>query len=203
MYRLLTLALLFCGNICLCQVYPPGDTLTMSTYETSRIYLVNKTYGFDIESKTQFPFCSQIYKIPKDCVSPYEPDCCRYTTNTYDGQKTAIIGTVSCLNGYSLSWTYTQDISEAKAEAEEMSGQIEAQTTNFRKEKINCYVLGQESSMYKLEGETKSGVKLRELLYYGSYKSYNFVISYLSVFKKLESNEDIQPAIRNIIRFKE
>jgi hypothetical protein len=120
----------------------------------------------------------------------------------YEGQKAASYGLVSCLNGYSLSWTYTQDISEAKAVAEEMSRQIEAQTTNFRKEKINCYVLGQESSMYKQEGVTESGVTLRELLYYGSYKSYNFVLSYLSVFRKLESNEDIQPEIRKIIRFK-
>jgi hypothetical protein len=201
MQQFLLFALLLSSDICLGQIFPPGDTLSISTYDTTSVDKAGNTLSFRIESKKQFPFCSLIFKVPNDCVAPHPANCCLYITNVYQIQKAANVGTVSCLNGYSLIWFYTHNISDAKAMVESMSQQAQDQASQFKKEVITCYVLNEKSSAYKIEVETKNGDKFQQLLYCGSHNTYNFVLLYQS-FKNLNSNEDIQPEIRKIIRLR-
>ena len=170
-----------------------GDTLNNKLYDTLRI---------ELESKVIFPFCSNTYQIPRDCDKPYPPNCCTYSTNMYNGQKVATYGNISCLNGSSLIWYYISKIEDARRFMENMVQQLKPQFKTFKQTVIKCEVLGQETMGYLLESETTTGYKSNRIITVGNCNGYTVYLEY-STSSKLSSNLDIQPIIKQILKFKE
>ena len=169
-----------------------GDTLLPGTYDTVRI---------ELESKISFPFCSEIYKIPRECNINLPPNCCTYRTSPYKNEKTLNTGSVSCSNGSSLYWHYSSSLETAKHNFENMSGQWEKQQKNSKKTKIKCLILGKETEAYLIENVLSTGQFSYTLIAYGTHKGYNFLLQYNS-FNNTDSNKDIQPFLHPIIKFK-
>lgn len=167
-----------------------GDTLLPGSYDTVRI---------ELESKISFPFCSEIYQIPRECGINYPPNCCTYTTSLYRNEKTVNTGFVSCGNGSSLSWNYSSSLETAKHNYESIPGQWEKQQNKFKKSKLKCLILGKESEAYLIEREFSAGNVNYTLITYGTHSGYNFLLQYSSS-NKITTNEDIQPFLRPIIR---
>jgi len=204
MRQLVFFILLLCSNICFSQTSPLGDNLTVSTFDTVKVYYEDDARRIKIESKSQFPFCSRIYKIPKECYSRDSSNCCKYSTDKYEFQETACIGSLNCLNaftnGYSLNWFYTENISEAKRVTENTCKQLEEQSLSFKKKIVKCYILNKETEGYLYELTVNGNIKLYKLLSYGNYNQYNFTLDYFTLSPITDSN-DIPTALREIIRF--
>jgi hypothetical protein len=198
--KFLIICLLF-SEICFCQAYPPGDSLNLMAFDTLRVEMIGEVKGYDLQSTTQFPFCSQIFKIIDDCDDPQISNCCRFATNVYEPQKTINVGSVNCMySGRTLSWMYTNDTLDAKQMMESYISQVTEQSLSLKKRSVKCFIMNQESQAYLCEIESKSNLKYSVLYYYGSYKQYHFMLSY-SHIGTLNSNEAIQPSFKEIFRF--
>ncbi len=192
-------------NVCLSQVFPPGDSLTISTYDTSRIYLENTTRRFVLESSNQFPFCSKVYKVPKECNSANKDYCCKFSTDVYEVQKTISLGSLDCFNaiknGYNLTWFYSNNIADAKSFTESECRHIEQDSLSYKKRVIKCYIMGKEAIGYLYERTLKENLILNSFYVYASYNQYNFSLTY-STIGKWDDSIDTPIAIREILRFR-
>jgi len=204
MKQLLVTIFLFCCISCFAQRFPPGDSLSLLTYDTVRVETENGVKRFELENKRQFSFCSQLYNIPQYCNAPDVENCCKYSTNIYEIQKVTSLGSINCLNafpnGYDLTWIYAESISAAKMMVENYSTQLEKQWISFKKRIIKCHILNKEFPGYLYESIGNGNIKLYRILTYGSFKQYNFSLDYLTMSKLTDSN-DIPTNLKEIISF--
>jgi hypothetical protein len=175
----------------LAQSSKPGDTLRPGIYDTMRI---------EISSTTSFPFCSNLYKLPRDCNDNMPPNCCSYSTSLEKNEKISRYGSVSCGNGSSLFWYYYGSLGSAKQDTDGVLPQWKGQQKELNIQNIKCMVMGKEMEAYMVEMVSFQDHKSYILLTYGTYNGYIFTLQYHSM-KKISSNEDIQPFLREIIRF--
>ena len=180
-------------SFCFGQDSTAGDTLTSRPYDTASI---------EIRSTLYFPFCSNIYNLPREnCNGNYPPNCCSYSTTLSKNSKIADWGYVSCYNGSSFNWSYRNSLFNVKHIFEDVPKQLEKQYKKFSKRPIKCFIYNVESDGYILEQETYQGYKSYTLTTYGSHNGFNFYLEYRSS-KEISSNEDIQPVFRQILRIK-
>lgn len=186
----------FCSIIysfCFGQVSGAGDTLSTRVYDTTNV---------DISSKAYFPFCSNIYSLPREnCNGNYPPNCCSYSTNLRKNQKIANWGYISCYNGSMFTWHYGASLENVKQSFENIPGQLEKQGKTFSKKLIKCFLFNEETEAYILERESFEGYKSYTLTTYGTHKGYYFYLEYSSS-KEIINNEDIQPVFKQILRIK-
>lgn len=178
---------------CFGQASKMGDNLTSRVYDTTRI---------EISSKVYFPFCANIYTIPREnCEGNYPSNCCSYSTSVQKNNKISDWGYVSCYDGSSFSWNYNTSLKNLKYSFEDIPKQLESQYKTFTKKLIKCFIYNTEAEAYLLEGENFNGHKDYRLTTYGSYNGFSFSLEYRSL-KKISSSEDIQPVFRQILRIK-
>lgn len=177
-------------SICFGQASTAGDTLTSRIYDTTSI---------EIKSIAYFPFCSNIYNLPRDCNENLAPNCCSYYTSLRKNQKVADWGYVSCNNGSSFHWYYGSSFEGVKRSFEDAPKQWEKQQKSLSKKQIKCFIYNKEADAYIIEQETYQGNKFYVLTTYGSFNGFNFYLEYRSS-KMIKDNEDIQPVFRQILR---
>ena len=189
----LIIFILFCFSRSFAQIAKSGDSLQNGFYDTSSI---------EIQGTKVFPFCSILYKLPRECADNLPTNnCCGYNTSLRNGQKLADWGYVSCHNGSVLSWTYYSSLESAKKDAENIIPQWRKQQKELKVEKIKCYVMETETESYNIEMESFTGHKSYALLTYGSYNGYSFTLEYRSQ-NKITSNTNIQEFLKPILRLK-
>ncbi|HBI00049.1 MAG TPA: hypothetical protein DDY18_00320 [Flavobacterium sp.] len=172
------------------QISIVGDTLKPGVYDTIQI---------EIKSVISFPFCSNNYKLPRECEGDFPTKCCSYSTYLQKDEKTSTSGFVSCENGSSLSWFYNASLEDAKLNFESIPTQWEKQQKTFLKRPIKCFVFDKQVDGYIIEQETYQGNKYYTLITYGSKNGFYFLLKYHSQYK-ITCNEDIQPVFRQFLR---
>jgi hypothetical protein len=187
---LFTTCFIFFSAICFGQLPNVGDKLKHGAYDTLNI---------EIQSLVSFQFCSETYTLPRDCDGNYPPNCCTYSTSLYKGENLARHGFVSCYNGSSLSWSYFQTPDIAKQNAENFLPQLENQMKKFKQTPIKLFVMNKESNGFVVETETLQGFVNYYIITHGTHNGFNFSLQYSSA-KKINTTEDLQPVIRQIIR---
>lgn len=184
--------LLLCTHSSFSQKAKLGDSILPGNYDTSQIEIVGKV---------SFPFCGQTYLIPRDCGSAPYSNCCAYSTSLSRNEKVARTGLINCNNGSVLLWDYEWSLESAKHEIENRLSQLQKQQSKFKATKVNCLIMGKESEGYITESEFSEGHKSYSLVSSGNHNGYFFILTYRTVYK-VNSNEDIQPFIRNIFQLK-
>jgi hypothetical protein len=170
----------------------PGDSLNSRVYDTLSITVGSNIY---------FPFCGAVYTLPRDCNGNQPPNCCIYETSVQKNQKQADWGYVSCYNGSSFHWYYTNSLVNAGNQLEEMTRQIKKQQKTYKEQKIKCQVFDTETEARVLELESLQGYKSYLLASYGTHNGYYFYIEYWSS-AKIVSTADLQPVFRQILQLK-
>lgn len=189
----LIICILFCFSRSFAQSATSGDSLQKGFYDTSSI---------EIQGTKVFPFCSNLYKLPRECTDNLPTNnCCGYNTSLKQGQKLAEWGYVSCHNGSVLSWTYYSSLEGAKKDAENIIPQWKNQQKEIKVEKLKCVVMGTETESYNIEMESFTGRKSYALLTYGTHNGYSFTLEYRSL-NKITLNNNIQEFLQPILRLK-
>ena len=154
-----------------------------------------KFYGISNKSITSidsFTFCFIKYKVPRDCDSKNQSNCCSANLNPHLLQ-------LGCYDGTALFWDYFVSEQIARDNFESLPVQWEKQMKKLDKIPITCYLINKEVKGYKVSYETHQGHKGHYILTYGVVNG-QAVLLQLSSSKELKSNKNIQPVIRQIVR---
>jgi len=190
MKSLLGLILLLQTAILFGQNPTGSDTIELPVYDTTSI---------EIRSTNSFYFCSKLYKIPRDCDSNDQSNCCSFNAQIHKALPGLMSGQISCYDGTSLFWTYFDNVSDAKQSFEGYPGQIKKQMKTFKQEDIKLFVCNTEVVATKLSYTTLQGYKLSEIRFYGTINGQT-IHGHLSLQQK-KSSEELTPFFRQLVRF--
>jgi len=158
------------------------------------------TTSIEIQSTNSFYFCSNLYKIPRDCDNEDQSNCCSFSSQIFLGYKSLSTGQLGCYNGTSLSWTYFETEDQAKTGFDGYPPQIKKQMKEFKQEKIKLFICDQQAIAYKLNYTTIQGYKTHEIIAYINMNG-QYVFVHLHSQKDLKSSSEMQPVFQQILKF--
>jgi len=158
------------------------------------------TTSIEIQSTNSFYFCSNLYKIPRDCDNEDQSNCCSFSSQIFLGYKSLSTGQLGCYNGTSLSWTYFETEDQAKTGFDGYPPQIKKQMKEFKQEKIKLFICDQQTIAYKLNYTTIQGYKTHEIIAYINMNG-QYVFVHLHSQKDLKSSSEMQPVFQQILKF--
>lgn len=158
------------------------------------------TTSINIQSTNSFYFCSRLYKIPRDCDSENQANCCSFSCQVSSDADFPDNGQFACYDGTSIYWTYFETSDQARASFEGYSPQIKKQMKRFSQEERKVSICNQPAKAYALEYTTFQGYSSHEVIAYGTINGHHLMI-HLHSQKKLKSNTDFQSLFQEIIRF--
>ena len=148
-----------------------------------------------IKSTDSFIFCSNKYKISRDCDKKDQSNCCSADLNPYNLQ-------LGCYNGVSLFWTYFKTEWMARQNFESFPAQWMQQMKNLYSERITCLLVDQKVPANKITYETKEGHKSYCIITYGTINGQPVLVQLVSS-KEIKKNKDIQLVFQQIIKLTE